>query len=410
MAPSGPMAAPLSGIRVVEIASFVAAPGAGALLADLGAEVIKVEVPHGEVYRHSRPRMLGYQSDLDMAPPFQMDNRGKRSLALDLGRPEARAGLLRVIDRADVVLTNMLPARLSKYGLDAETLRASRPRLVVACLSGYGPAGEEANTPSFDYAAYWARTGLMHQMREPDSPPAWLRPGTGDHAASLALCTGILAALRQRDASGEGQVIDVSLLHIGFYVEGNDAAYTLATGETPPMHDRRQPRNPLWNHYETGDERWLFLVMIESDRYWPALVRAIGRPELGDDPRFGGAVERYRNSAALVEILDAVFAEHALEEWKQSFAGHSLIWAPVLTLAEAVEDPQAAANGMFDTFEHPTAGTLRSVTAPMRMSSHEMRGERLAPELGADGPDVLREAGLSDAEIGAALSFSKPGP
>ena len=227
------MTAPLDGIRVVEIASFVAAPAAGALLADLGAEVVKVEVPEGEVYRNTRPRMLGYKSDFDAAPHFQMDNRGKRSLGLDLGRPAAREALERVIAVADVVLTNMLPTRLAKYGLDAETLRARRPELIVARLSGYGPDGDEADRPAFDYSAFWARTGLMHQLREPDAPPAWLRPGVGDHSASLALTSGILAALRMRDRDGQGQVIDVSLQHIGFYIEGNDATMTLVTGQSP---------------------------------------------------------------------------------------------------------------------------------------------------------------------------------
>ncbi len=397
------MAAPLDGIRVVEIASFVAAPGAGALLADLGAEVIKVEVPQGEVYRNTRPRMLGYQSDFDAAPHFQMDNRGKRSLCLHLGRPAARAALARVIDRADVVLTNMLPGRLAKFGLDAETLRATRPELVVARLSGYGPNGAEADVPAFDYAAFWARSGLMHQLREPDSPPAWLRPGMGDHSASLALSSGILAALRQRDRGEGGQVIDVSLLHIGLYIEGNDTTMTLVTGQTPPAHDRREPRNPLWNHYRCADDRWLFLVMIESDRYWPVFLRAIERPELADDERFAGAVPRYRNSRALVEQLDAVFAAHKLDEWIERLHGQELIWAPVRTLAEAVEDPQAHANGVFSTVEHPRVGAFRTVAPPMRMSGWEMRGERPAPELGADAEAVLREAGLDDEEIRAAL-------
>jgi crotonobetainyl-CoA:carnitine CoA-transferase CaiB-like acyl-CoA transferase len=397
------MTAPLTGIRVVEIASFVAAPAAGALLADLGAEVIKVEVPGGEVYRNTRPRMLGFQSDFDAAPHFQMDNRGKRSLALDLTRLAALTALGRVIDRADVVLTNMLPERLERFGLDPESLRGSRPDLIVARLTGYGPEGPEANTPSFDYAAFWARSGLMHQLREPDSPPAWLRPGMGDHSASLALSTGILAALRTRDRGEGGQVIDVSLLHIGFYIEGNDATMTLVTGETPPMHDRRNPRNPLWNHYRTADDRWLFLVMIESDRYWHSFLRTVDRTELLEDERFDGAVARYRNSSALVQILDAVFAERKLDEWIDILGSERLIWAPVRTLAEAVDDPQAVDQGSFPTVEHPRLGDFRTVAPPLRMSRHDMPGTAPAPELGADGEAVLREAGLTPDEIRAAL-------
>ncbi len=403
MQPSPSARAPLAGVRVTEIASFVAAPAAGALLADLGAEVIKVEVEGGETLRHSRPKLLGWKSDFGEAPQFHMDNRGKRSLVLDLRRDEARGALQRVIDGSDVVLTNMLPGRLAKYGLDAESLRAQRPELIVAGLTGYGREGDEADTPSFDYAAYWARTGLMDLMREPDAPPAWLRPGVGDHAAALALSTGILSALRMRDAGAGGQVVDVNLLHVGFYVQGNDAAPTLTTGDGPVPHDRRRPRNPLWNHYPTADERWLFLVMIESDRYWPALCTALGREELRTDERFHDARARYRQSAELSEILSACFQDRTLAEWEAHLAGHPLIWAPVRTLAEAIRDPQAATNGVFAELEHPRAGPFGTVTAPLRLSAHPTPGTALAPELGADGEAILREAGLSEEEIQSAL-------
>lgn len=397
------MTAPLEGIRVLEIASFVAAPAAGALLADLGAEVVKVEVPRGEIYRYSVPRMAGYQSDFPEAPHFQMDNRGKRSLALDLKRPAARDALDRLIERSDVLLTNLLPERLARFGLDGPTLRRRWPRLVFASLTGYGHTGDEADTPAFDYTAFWSRSGLMDQMHEPDSAPAFLRPGVGDHSAALSLVTGILAALRMRDQGGEGQDIEVSLLHIGFYIQGNDSAQALVTRETPPRHDRRSPRNPIWNHYETKDGRWLFLVMIESDNYWPEFCRAVQRPELAEDARFADAVARFRSARELVEILDAVFREHTLADWETRLGRHRLIWSPVRTLAEAIEDPQAHAAGAFSTVSHPTAGEFETVAPPLRMSGHAMRPLRAAPALGADGAELLREAGLSPEEIEAAL-------
>ncbi len=401
--------APLAGIRVLELASFVAAPAAGALLADLGAEVIKVEVPGGETMRHSRPKLLGWRSDFPETPQFHMDNRGKRSLVLDLRRREARTALLRVLEGCDVMLTNMLPARLARYGLDPERLRREQPALIVATLSGYGRKGEEANAPSFDYAAYWARTGFMDLMRDPAAPPAWLRPGVGDHAAALALSTGILAALRSRDLSGEGQVVDVNLLHIGFYIQGNDVSPSLTTRQGPQPHDRLRPRNPLWNHYPTADGRWLFLVMIESDRYWPALCAALGRPELEGDPRFVDARARYRRSAELVAILDEVFRGQSLEAWERILAGQPLIWAPVRTLEEAIHDPQARANGVFAEPEHPVAGRFGTVAPPLRLSGYPMPGDALAPELGADSLAVLREAGLDEESARAALGSEEPG-
>jgi crotonobetainyl-CoA:carnitine CoA-transferase CaiB-like acyl-CoA transferase len=393
------VSAPLAGIRVVELASFVAAPAAGALLADLGAEVIKVEVPWGEIYRHSLPRYAGYESEFGLAPHFQMDNRGKRSVALDLALPEAVTALQRIVAGADVMLTNMLPARLEKYGVDPESLQRRHPSLIVARLSGFGPVGPEADSPAFDYSTYWARTGLMDLLHEPDAPPAFQRPGMGDHSASLALVVGVLSALRQRERGRPGQVIDVSLQHIGFYIEGNDAAMTLVTGQTPPRHDRRQPRNPLWNHYPTQDGRWLFLVMIESDRYWAEFAEAVGRPELAGDERFNGAILRYQNNAELVRLLDDVFRSKPLAEWTQILSQHRLIWSPVLTLAEAVEDEQAKAFGSFPSVKHPSHGEFRTVAPPLQMSGHAMDAAVPAPDLAADTEAVLREAGLSEDEI-----------
>jgi crotonobetainyl-CoA:carnitine CoA-transferase CaiB-like acyl-CoA transferase len=397
------MTAPLADIRVVEIASFVAAPAAGTLLADLGAEVVKVEIPQGEIYRHSTPRRVGYRSDFPEAPHFQMDNRGKRSLTLDLGRAPARRALDRVLDRADVLLTNLLPARLVRYALDAASLRGARPGLIVANLTGYGSDGPEADRPGFDYTAYWARTGFMDQMHEPDSPPAFLRGGVGDHAAALALVSGILAALRVRDRGGEGQTVGVSLLHTGFYILGNDVALALASGQEPPRHDRRRARNPLWNHYRTRDDRWLFLVMIESDRYWADFCEAIGRAEWREDPRFAGAIPRYRNAEALCGMLAELFAERSLAEWERALEQRRLIWSPVCTLSEALRDEQARATGVFANVEHPVAGRFDTVTAPIRLSDHPMTDPRPAPALGADNEAILTDAGLTAAEIREAL-------
>ena len=398
------MEAPLAGIRVIEIASYVAAPAAGALLVDLGAEVVKIEVPHGEVMRYSAPRHHGFQDrDFLEAPAFQMDNRGKRSLAIDLGKPGAREAVRRLIAEADVVLTNMLPHRLERNGFDARTLRSDHPELIVATVSGYGHEGDAANDPAFDYTAFWARTGLMDQMHEPGAPPAWLRPGVGDHSASLSLVTGILAALRVRDRTGQGQVIDVSLQHVGLYIQGNDTAMTLATGESPPRHDRSAPRNPLWNHYPTADDRWLFLVMIESDRYWPLLCQALEHPEWEQDERFSNGVARFRNTPALTAELEAVFRTRTLDEWREQLAPHRLIWAPVQTLAEAVRDPAARASGAFQVAKHAEAGEFETVSPPLRMSGHELRSDRAAPLLGADNEALLREAGLDEAAIRALI-------
>ena len=375
------MPAPLEGIRVVEIASFVAAPSGGALLADLGAEVIKVEVPEGEIYRHTKPHMGGYKSDFDGGPPFEMDNRGKRSLALDLGRPEARDALRRVIARADVVLTNLLPGRQRKYGLDPDSLRAQQPALIHATLNGYGVRGDEADAPAFDYTAYWARTGMMDMFRAPDAIPAYLRPGVGDHAAGMSLVAGILAALRVRDRTGDGQAIEVSLLQIGLYIQGNDMSNVLATGQSPPMHDRaRAAQSAL----ELLPDRRPALAPSRHGRVAALLAERVPRARAGRaraDERFADPVARYRNGRALVERLDAVFSGRTLAEWESELRRHPLIWAPVKRMHEMIDDPQVAAMGYLSNVDHPRLGQFKSVGPPFRMSAH--RDAREPPGAGA---------------------------
>jgi crotonobetainyl-CoA:carnitine CoA-transferase CaiB-like acyl-CoA transferase len=394
------MRLPLEGIRVVEVAHYVAVPAAGALLADLGAEVVKVELPpRGEIYRRSRPRYAGYDCDFPENPPFHMDNRGKRSIVLDLNRPEARAALSRLIEGADVFITNLLPGRRRRYGLDHRTLLARQPRLVVGAISGYGLGGEEEDRPAFDYAAYWARTGMMDAMRDEGLPPSLQRPGVGDHAAATSLVCGILAALRLVEATGQGRYVDVSLLQTGLYVFGNDVANALVTRAPARRHDRRAPPNPLWNSYPVAGERWILLVMIDAERYWPRLCEAIGRPELRDDPRFADPFARTANARALVEELEAAFRAHSLEEWRPRLDAAGLIWSPVHTVEEAIWDPQARALGYFPELAHPSAGRFETVGPPLRIEGVPLGARRAASDLHADAAEILREAGLAPQEI-----------
>ncbi len=393
------MKRPLEGVRVVEVASYVAVPAAGALLADLGADVVKVEVPRGELYRRTRPKYAGYTTEFPENPPFHMDNRGKRSVALDLTRAEARDALLRLVDRAEIFVTNLLPGRRRKYGLDHEVLLARHPRLVMGAVNGYGIGGDEADWPAFDYAAYWARTGLMDMMRDEGLPPSMQRPAVGDHAAAVNLVCGILAALRLRDADGCGRYVDVSLLQTGFNILGTDVANALVTRERAKRHDRRSPLNPLWNSYPVAGDRWLLLVMIDPDRYWPKLCAAIARQDLLDDPRFGDGWKRAANAKALAEELERTFLSRTLEQWRPILDAAGLIWAPVLRVDEAIDDPQARAMGYFYEIEHPVAGRFETVAPPFSIQGVRLGAATAASPLGADAREVLREAGLSDAQI-----------
>jgi crotonobetainyl-CoA:carnitine CoA-transferase CaiB-like acyl-CoA transferase len=402
------MSGPLSDVRVVEVASFVAVPAAGALLADLGARVTKVEVPGGEIYRKGRPRFQGFDSDFPESPAFQMDNRGKRSMTLDLARPAARDALLRVVDEADVFLTNLLPARRRRYGLDHETLLARHPRLVIGAISGYGLGGPREDEPAFDYTAYWARGGLMDLMRDEGAPPSMQRPGIGDHAAASNLVCGILVALRERERTGRGTYVDVNLRNTALHILGNDAAGALVTRQSPPRHDRRTPTNPLWNSYPVGreageEDRWLMLCMIQPERYWPLLCRAIGREDLLTDERFADSWGRTKNASALVVELEETFATRTLAEWEKALNEAGLIWAPVKRIDEVTEDPTAREHGCFHELVHAEAGAFESVAPPIRIHGHALGSREAAAPLGAHTREVLGEAGLTPEEIDAVL-------
>jgi crotonobetainyl-CoA:carnitine CoA-transferase CaiB-like acyl-CoA transferase len=394
------MKAPLEGVRVVEIAHYVAVPAAGSLLADLGADVIKIEVPpRGEIYRRSRPAYAGFASDFPEGPAFHLDNRGKRSLMLDLTHPEARSALLRVIDTVDVVTTNLLPARRVKYGLDHETLLARKPSLVVAGINGYGHGGAEIDRPAFDYAAFWARSGMMDLMRDEGVPPSMLRPGVGDHAAASNLVIAILAALRMRDATGEGRYVEVSLLQTGLYILGCDLAMALVAREPLHRHDRKACPNALWNSYEVAGGRWIMLVMIDPTVYWPRLCQALERPDLRDDPRFAEPFTRAANGAALVAELEQEFGKRTLDEWRARLDAAGLIWSPVHRLDEVLDDPQARAMGYFEPLEHREAGRFESLAPPFRIEGMKLGSRQACPDADTDGEAVLREAGLDESEI-----------
>jgi crotonobetainyl-CoA:carnitine CoA-transferase CaiB-like acyl-CoA transferase len=243
----------------------------------------------------------------------------------------------------------------------------------------------------------------MEHMHEPDAPPAFLRPGLGDRSAALSLVTGVLAALRVRDATGEGQVVDVSLLHIGYFIFGHDTALALAAGTAPSPHDRRRPTSALWNQYRTADGRWLFLVMIDATRYWAPFCRALGREDLIEDPRFVDYLSRWSNTQELTAIVAAEIETRPLAEWVEIFERHALIGAPARSLDEAIHDEQARATGVFQPMDHPTAGTFDTIAPPLRLSSHPMERSRPGPELGEHSSEILREAGLSQEEITAVL-------
>ncbi len=393
------MAAPLTGIRVLEVANWLAAPAAGALLADLGADVIKVEPPGGDVFREFLLRSMGYTHDFATNYAFQLDNRGKRSVTVALDKPGGPELVRRLAAGSDVFLTNLIQGRRVRYGLSWEDVRAVNARILYASFSGYGTRGPDENRPGFDYAAFWARSGLMGLLGEPPSPPPLCRGGQGDHTTALNILAAVLAALRLRDQTGEAQHIEVTLQGTGMWTLAGDLQAALVAREQPTRHARTQPANPIWNSYQAGDGAWILLVMPQPDPYWPRFCAMVGRPGWVTDPRYETMQGRRAHNVELTREIDALFAAHDLAHWSAKLDEHGLIWAPVATLTDVIDDPQVREMGWFTTLDHPVHGRFETLSAPFKIYGADVAVRGPAPEAGEHTFDVLSELGVGDEEL-----------
>ncbi len=395
------MSAPLEDITVVEIDNYMAAPSAAAILADMGARVIKVEPLGGDPMRGiGRPaKVEGPLAGYDFS--FDVDNRGKLSVAVALDT-EAGAGLVRrLVGGAQVFLCNLLPHRQQRFGLDPETLMAVNPRLVHATLTGYGTDGPDALRPGYDVTAFFGRSGLYDAMREGDDgevPGA--RPAQGDHTAGLALVGAILAALRLAEKTGEAQVVETSLFETAIWTQATDFGVTAVDRAPVRRRARHHMLTPSSNRYPCGDGKWVVINHLGPDSF-EKLCRALGMEHWLTDERFADAKSRYRNMVTLVSEIDDILSQKSRDEWGAVFDEVGLIWGPVLTLDEVAVDPQAEAIRMFPEIEHGERGRYRSVRVPMRFRNADVRPRGPAPELGQHTRAVLQEAGLSAGEIDA---------
>ena len=392
------MAGPLEGVRVVEITMFQQGPVAGTKLADLGADVIKVEPKEGDPARGFM-RLIGATVGLKGHNYyFESNNRNKRSIALDLKAPQGKEIFLKLIDKADVFVTNMSIDAPIKIGLGPDALLKRNPRLIYAHSSGWGRKGPDAGDLSFDYTGI-ARSGLMMCAGEKGSPPSSLLPGMGDQIGGLMLAWAVTAALYAREKTGKGQLVDTSLMGSIIALTGLILDAPAMLGKEYPRDSRVDAGNPMYNHYRCRDEKWIAVAHLQPDRYWPVFCQAMEIANLEKDPKFSSMEARGANSKELIKILDERFASKTRDEWLNQLKQAGCICTPIQSLTEVTRDPQACANNYMIEVDHPEAGRLRQVGFPWDFSETPAAWRKKAPGLGEHTAEVLDELGYTKEQI-----------
>lgn len=368
---------------------MIAAPGASAMMADLGASVIKVEPIGGDILRGL---VLGPGVAPD--PWFELDNRGKRGLAVDLTSDDGVAVVHELATEADVFITNLTRDRQERFDLTEERIHAVAPTIIHTSLTGYGTTGPDVDRLAYDMTAFFARGGIQSLVTEPGGPPAAFRPGQGDHTSSLSILAAVLAALRLRDQTGEGQTVEVALMHVAAWTISSDLSATLVTGANPELYQRDRWPSPMTCRFRCSDDRWIAFCMPGPKDFFGSFTECLGRPEWVDDERFSTPEARRENAEPLIAECDRVFAERTRDEWAERLDEFGLTWAPVQTAEELANDPQAEALGVLHLMEDHPAGPFFTVTAPFSIRDADVGVRGRAPELGEHGRAILAEAGF----------------
>lgn len=385
-----------AGLRVLDCASFIAAPAAATVLSDFGADVIKIEPPGaGDPYRNL-PNLPGYPTG-EHNFAWLLEARNKKSLALDLSKPEGQAVLYRLVEQADVFITNMPPPVRGRLGITYDHLAHLNDRLIYASFTGYGEKGEEANKPGFDSNAYWARSGLMDLVRaDIDTTPARSVAGMGDHPCAMALYSAIVTALYQREKTGKGSHVASNLMANGVWAASVLAQAKLCGAKFGERRPRERALNAVANHYQCRDGRWLILSLLSEEKQFPTLAKCLGREDLITDPRFATKPDRHARSIELIKIFDETFATKDLAEWRKILDGNGLVFGIVGILDDIPNDKQMLDNEVLVPFENDTMLTINS---PIWIDGTKKVQPRKPPGVGEHSDEILRGAGYDEAAI-----------
>jgi formyl-CoA transferase len=395
-----------SGLKVVDLSSFIAGPSAAVILSDFGAEVIKVEPPHGDPWRNGH-RVPG-QPQSDEPYAWHLANRNKRSIALDLKSAAAHQVLFELVNWADVLIVNTPHQARKRLNLEYDDVSGWNPRLIYADLTGFGEKGPDADLPGFDITSYWARSGLLSMTRDAGASPTWPVAGSGDNATAVGLYSAIVTALYHRERTGKGSYVTTSLLAEGVWSASVSIQGALAGAKFPGLHDRSHPVNAALNVYRAADDSW-FVLLVTPDKV-VAVAKAIGRPDLLTDPRFSDPAQLAANMPELTAILDALFASQPMAHWYDVFRGAGVTFGAVRDPQQVIEDPQLAANDIVVPLEGAGGKLTSTISSPIQMHGVAKVAARRAPGLGEHTEEILGELGFdagSIAELRASGAISE---
>jgi len=390
-----------SGLKVVDLASFIAGPSAAVILSDFGADVIKVEPPVGDLWR--RANNMPPQPVSKDAYPWHLTNRNKRGVALDLKSPAARPVVERLVQWADVLILNTPHPARRRLKLEYDDVAPLNPRLIYADVTGFGEKGPDADLPGFDITSYWARSGLLSMTRDAGAPPTWPVAGSGDNATAVGLYSAIVTALYRRERTGKGSYVTTSLLAQGVWAASVSIQAALSEAKFFGLHDRKNPANAAMNVYRTADDIW-FVLIVTSDKL-AAVAKAIGRPDLLTDPRFSDPAKLMANMPQLSAILDEVFGAQPMAHWYEVFNGVHVTFGAVRGPEEVINDPQLRANDIVVPLEGVGGKLTSTISSPIQVHGVAKVPAKRAPGLGEHNEQVLQQLGFGAAEI-AGLSAS----